>query len=223
MGDRSHAKVHAFVEQLLNDPMTEIAMKADGIEFHDAKILLARASLAQYDIPPPYPRLPHGYRRSVGIALFNRHGGIWVGRRRDLTEPAWQLPQGAIDPDESPVEAAYRELHEELGLADAELLAEHDDWLRYDLPEELLGRTWGGTWRGQEQRWIAMRYLGEDADIQIETAHPEFSDWYWADLEDVPALAASFKRHVYEEIATRFARFAVPHEDLSAPGAGLNR
>ncbi|WP_240334228.1 RNA pyrophosphohydrolase [Sphingobium estronivorans] len=202
--------------------MAEIAMKADGIAFHDAKLLLARASLAQYDIPSGDGRAPSRYRPSVGIALFNRHGGVWVGRRRDMNEPAWQLPQGAIDTDESPVEAAYRELHEELGIADAELLAEHDDWLRYDLPEELLGRTWGGNWRGQEQRWIAMRYLGEDAAIDIETAHPEFSEWYWADLRDIPGLAAPFKRPVYAKIAAHFAAFAIPHENSSAPGASLN-
>jgi putative (di)nucleoside polyphosphate hydrolase len=208
VGDRSHAKIHEFVERLLGDPMTKIAMKADDIAFQDAKLLLAEASLRHYRTPSDGALQPSNYRRGVGVALFNRQGKIWVGQRCDIAEPAWQLPQGGIDPDENPLDAAYRELREELGIEHAELLAERNEWLRYDLPPELVGQAWGGHWRGQEQRWFAMRFLGADADIDIQTSHPEFSDWYWAALEDIPALAAPFKRDVYADVAASFAPFA---------------
>lgn len=208
MGDRSHAKVHEFVERLLGDPMTKIVMKADDIAFQDAKLLFAEASLKHYRSMPEAPPETLDYRRGVGIALFNARGKIWVGRRCDLAEPAWQLPQGGIDRDENPLGAAYRELREELGIEHAELLAERNEWLRYDLPPELVGQAWGGQWRGQERRWFAMRFLGEDAEINVETPHREFSDWYWADLEDIPALAPPFKRDVYTDVAASFEPFA---------------
>jgi len=143
------------------------------------------------------------YRPCVGIVLINRDGLVWVGRRTDLAD-AWQMPQGGIDPGETPRQAAFRELEEEIGTAKADFLAESNDWLRYDLPAHLIGRAWGGRWRGQEQKWIAARFTGTNADINLDTAHPEFNAWQWIRPDRLPLLAAPFKRHVYERVLDEF-------------------
>jgi putative (di)nucleoside polyphosphate hydrolase len=154
------------------------------------------------------------YRDNVGAVLFNRDGLVFVARRADLpnaegTAGGWQLPQGGMDPGEDPREAVLRELAEEIGTDRAEILAEHDTWLSYDLPPELLGRALGGRYRGQRQRWFALRFTGEDADIRLDAdPHPEFDAWRWVRLEELPGLAVAFKRAIYEELARAFARFA---------------
>ena len=156
------------------------------------------------------------YRPNVGAALFNRDGKVFVARRADLPNAegapgGWQLPQGGIDPDEDPRGAVLRELAEEIGTAQATVMGEHPDWFTYDLPPELLGRALGGKFRGQRQRWFALRFTGTDADIRLDLdPHPEFDAWRWADLADLPALAVPFKRAIYEALATSFSRFAVP-------------
>jgi putative (di)nucleoside polyphosphate hydrolase len=155
------------------------------------------------------------YRDNVGAVLFNRDGLVFVARRADLPNAegiagGWQLPQGGMDPGEDPREAVLRELAEEIGTDRAEILAEHDTWLSYDLPPELLGRALGGRYRGQRQRWFALRFTGEDADIRLDAdPHPEFDAWRWVRLEELPGLAVAFKRAIYEELARAFARFAV--------------
>jgi putative (di)nucleoside polyphosphate hydrolase len=154
------------------------------------------------------------YRDNVGAVLFNRGGLVFVARRADLPNAegaagGWQLPQGGMDPGEDPREAVLRELAEEIGTDRAEILAEHDTWLSYDLPPELLGRALGGRYRGQRQRWFALRFTGEDADIRLDAdPHPEFDAWRWVRLEELPGLAVAFKRAIYEELARAFARFA---------------
>lgn len=154
------------------------------------------------------------YRDNVGAVLFNRDGLVFVARRADLPNAegiagGWQLPQGGMDPGEDPREAVLRELAEEIGTDRAEILAEHDTWLSYDLPPELLGRALGGRYRGQRQRWFALRFTGEDADIRLDAdPHPEFDAWRWVRLEELPGLAVAFKRAIYEELARAFARFA---------------
>jgi putative (di)nucleoside polyphosphate hydrolase len=154
------------------------------------------------------------YRDNVGAVLFNREGLVLVARRADMPNAegapgGWQLPQGGMDPGEDPRVAVFRELEEEIGTAKAEILAEHDEWLSYDLPAELLGRALGGRYRGQRQRWFALRFLGEDADIRLDLdPHPEFDAWRWARLADLPGLAVGFKRPIYEALARNFARFA---------------
>lgn len=148
------------------------------------------------------------YRLCVGVALFNREGQVFVGRRIDTVIEAWQLPQGGIDSGESPETAAYRELAEEIGTNDADLLAETEDWLSYDLPPELIGKAWGGRYRGQRQKWFAMRFRGVDGDIDLQTAHPEFHDWRWVPLASIPDIIVPFKRALYSEIAARFAHLA---------------
>jgi putative (di)nucleoside polyphosphate hydrolase len=156
------------------------------------------------------------YRPNVGAVLFNRAGRIFVARRADFPNaegPAggWQLPQGGIDEAEDPRVAIFRELGEEIGTERAEILGEHPDWLQYDLPPELIGRALGGKYRGQRQRWFALRFTGEDSDIRLDLdPHPEFDAWRWDDLANLPNLAVGFKRDIYAVLATSFARFAIP-------------
>ena len=151
------------------------------------------------------------YRPNVGAALFNRQGRVWIGRRADQPAElaAWQMPQGGIDPGEDPAAAVLRELEEEIGTARASILASHPDWLTYDLPPDLAAQKLGGRYRGQRQKWFALRFDGADSDIVLDRdAHPEFSAWRWADLAELPALAVGFKRAVYESVVREFARFS---------------
>jgi putative (di)nucleoside polyphosphate hydrolase len=149
------------------------------------------------------------YRLNVGAALFNRVGKVWVGKRADVPAEfgdAWQMPQGGIDAGEDPATAVLRELGEEIGTANAAILAEHPDWFDYDLPERLMGIAWGGKYRGQRQRWFALRFLGQDSDIDLHAdAHAEFTAWRWVDIAELPALAVGFKRPIYEVLARDFA------------------
>jgi putative (di)nucleoside polyphosphate hydrolase len=151
------------------------------------------------------------YRRCVGIMLLNRKGQVFVGSRveRDFRN-AWQMPQGGIDRGETPRQAALRELHEEVGTNKAEVLAEHPDWLRYDLPPELSRRTWRGKFRGQTQKWFAMRFLGEDRDIRLDAHHQEFEEWKWVAMAELPKLIVPFKRAVYEAVVEEFKHLAKP-------------
>jgi putative (di)nucleoside polyphosphate hydrolase len=154
------------------------------------------------------------YRPCVGAVLFNRDGLVLVARRANFPNAegaagGWQLPQGGIDGDEDPSVAIFRELEEEIGTARAEIIAEHPDWLTYDLPPALVGRALHGRYRGQTQRWFALRFLGEDADIRLNLdPHPEFDAWRWVRLAELPGLAVEFKRPIYEVLARDFARFA---------------
>lgn len=153
---------------------------------------------------PPDDRARLPYRPCVGILLFDPRGRIFVGRRIDLPG-AWQMPQGGIDPGEEPPAAALRELREETGTARAELVAATRGWLRYDLPDHLIGVAWGGRWRGQEQKWFAARFLGTDTDIDIATPHPEFDAWRWAEPKEILPMAPPFKRRVYAAVLEELA------------------
>jgi putative (di)nucleoside polyphosphate hydrolase len=156
------------------------------------------------------------YRPNVGAVLFNREGLVFVARRADLpnaegTPGGWQLPQGGIDADEDPAVAIFRELEEEIGTARASIVGEHPEWLTYELPPELVGKALGGKFRGQRQRWFALRFEGDDSDIRLDLdPHPEFDAWRWAPLADLPGLAAPFKRAIYDVLARDFAKYAVP-------------
>jgi len=157
-------------------------------------------------------RLP--YRPNVGAVLFAASGDILVARRASFPNAegpvgGWQLPQGGIDEGEDPAAAVLRELAEEIGTDQAEIIGEHPDWLTYDLPPELLGHALGGRYRGQKQRWFALRFLGTDGDIRLDAdPHPEFDAWRWAKLSELPALAVEFKRPIYTILAQSFAHFA---------------
>jgi len=154
------------------------------------------------------------YRPNVGVVLFNRAGLVFVARRADMPNAegpvgGWQLPQGGIDKGEDPRVAVFRELEEEIGTRKAEVIAEHPDWLTYDLPPDLLGVAWRGQYRGQRQRWFAMRFTGEDNDIRLDLdPHPEFDAWRWVRLWELPRLAVRFKRPIYEVLAKSFERFS---------------
>ena len=154
------------------------------------------------------------YRPNVGAVLFNADGLVWVGRRQshptqEAAPGGWQLPQGGIDPEEDPRSAVLRELAEEIGTDKAEIIGEHPEWLSYDLPPEAIGVALGGKYRGQRQRWFALRFTGTDADINLQAEeHPEFDAWRWAKLEELPDLAVEFKRAIYATLVTSFAPFA---------------
>jgi len=150
------------------------------------------------------------YRPCVGIMLVNAEGLVFVGRRIDQTVEGWQMPQGGIDDGETPAEAALRELEEEAGTNKAVVLREMDEWLTYDLPPHLLGIALHGRYRGQRQKWIAMRFTGEDKDINIRTAEPEFAAWKWLALEALPRLIVPFKRDTYAKVIAAFRDVAGP-------------
>ncbi len=157
------------------------------------------------------------YRLNVGAALFNAEGRVFIGRRAGLPEDAtenWQMPQGGIDPGEDPAAAVVRELREEIGTDLAEIIGEHPGWLNYDIPDTATRSDLRGRYRGQTQKWFALRFLGTDGDIALDRdAHPEFTAWRWARLAELPGLVVAFKRHVYEEVVREFARFAEPDGD----------
>lgn len=141
---------------------------------------------------------PALYRPCVGLMLF-RPGLVFVGQRTDATG-AWQMPQGGVDEGETPRQAAMRELFEEVGTDRAEIVAESQTWHFYDLPPDLAARMWGGKFRGQRQKWFALRFLGTDGDINIATAHPEFTAWQWAPVDALVDLIVPFKRDVYRAV-----------------------
>jgi putative (di)nucleoside polyphosphate hydrolase len=157
-----------------------------------------------------------GYRPGVGIMLLNRAGEVFVGRRIDMPAamPAWQMPQGGIDPGETPFQAALRELREEIGTDKAALLGESQGWFKYDLPAELSRGIWGGRYRGQQQKWFAMRFTGDDTDIDLATEHPEFDAWKWVSPERLPDVIVSFKRQLYCEILAEFRIYCAAAKNL---------
>ena len=145
------------------------------------------------------------YRPCAGVVLINAEGLIFAGQRID-TQGAWQMPQGGIDEGEDPRQAALRELVEETGVSPdkVQVLAETPGWVYYDLPPELLGKVWKGRYGGQRQKWVLMRFLGQDADIRIDTDHPEFREWRWMPAAALLENIVPFKRAVYEKVLAAF-------------------
>jgi putative (di)nucleoside polyphosphate hydrolase len=166
--------------------------------------------------PSELSRAALPFRSCVGIMLLNRDGLVWVGRRRpkwagDHAAHIWQMPQGGIAKYEPPRIAALRELREETGVTSVEVVAEYSDWLTYELPENLLGIALKGRYRGQRQKWFAMRFLGDDSEIDIapkEDAKAEFDAWRWAPIASVPKLIIPFKREIYERVTSAFGHLA---------------
>jgi len=155
-----------------------------------------------------YTHLP--YRPCAGIMLVNAQRKVFVGQRLDSPDSdAWQMPQGGIDDGETPREAALRELQEETGITPglAEIVAQSREEYRYDLPGTLMGKIWGGKWRGQRQSWFLMRFLGVDSDVDITTQHKEFSHWKWAEMAELPELIVPFKKKIYQDIIAEFSEF----------------
>ncbi len=175
--------------------------------------------------PEEIARLP--YRPCVGIMLIDRRGRVFVAQRIDnpaAPRPAapgpaatWQMPQGGIDEGESPRQAALRELQEEVGTGKAEILAESRNWRRYDLPAERVPQLWGGRYRGQEQKWFALRFLGGDGDIDIATETPEFRAWRWAEMAELPDIIVPFKRDIYREVIAEFGHLAATVREDGSP------
>ena len=150
--------------------------------------------------PEEIAKLP--YRPCVGVMLVNADNHVFVGQRIDSEVPAWQMPQGGVDKGEDPRDAALRELWEETGVT-ADLVtveAESGEWFPYDLPHDLVGKLWKGRFRGQEQKWVLMRFLGTDADVNIEMEHPEFSKWTWMPVDALIDNIVPFKREVYARV-----------------------
>jgi putative (di)nucleoside polyphosphate hydrolase len=164
-----------------------------------------------------YDSLP--YRPCVGLMVINREGRVFIGRRSNGPEHvdathSWQMPQGGVDEGEDTYDAALRELYEETNIRTVEKLAEMPEWLCYDIPREIVGQAWKGRYRGQTQKWYALRFTGSDGEIAV--AHPagghkpEFLEWRWEPMQNLPALVIPFKRPVYERVVHEFARFATP-------------
>jgi putative (di)nucleoside polyphosphate hydrolase len=193
------------LEEMLSDPIVWMVMKSDEVEEHELRRLLKRVAADLVVEGASTPRAETvaepcgGYRRGVGIMLLNHQNEVFVGQRADAQGDAWQMPQGGIDDDEQPREAAFRELKEEIGTDKAQIIAESKTWLRYDLPPDLRQR-WNNRWRGQQQKWFVMRFQGVDADINVATEHPEFSAWKWVSIERLPDLIVSFKRQLYLDL-----------------------
>ncbi len=192
------------LEELLADPIVWMVMQSDRVEKSELRQLLTRVAgelAAGSTHASDAGTASDAYRRGVGIMLLNSQGHVFVGKRVDTEGEAWQMPQGGIDDDEEPRDAAFRELKEEIGTDNAEIIAESKAWLRYELPTQLRKR-WGDRWQGQQQKWFVMRFRGMDADLNIATEHPEFSAWKWVSVEHLPNLIVSFKRQLYIDLLT---------------------
>ena len=171
------------------------------------------------DKPPQKSATELPYRPCVGVMVLNRAGLAFIGRRHEGPERideahGWQMPQGGIDRGEEPWPAALRELHEETNIRSVEKLGEITDWLTYDLPPDLVGKAWKGRYKGQTQKWYVVRFCGEESEIDIVTPggghEPEFIEWRWEPIANLPELIVPFKRPVYEIIVKEFARYALP-------------
>ena len=134
------------------------------------------------------------------MVLLNKNNQIFVARRIDNPKDFWQMPQGGIDNGETPLEAAYRELKEETSIKSVKIIQEIKDEITYNLPDNLLGIIWKGKYKGQTQKWLVMKFLGDDKEINLKTKHPEFLEWKWINIENITDIVVDFKLHVYEKI-----------------------
>jgi len=154
--------------------------------------------MANKQMKKNYSKLP--LRKGVGIVLLNNKNKVFVAKRIDNPKNFWQMPQGGVDGDENYYEAALRELKEETSIASVKLIREIDKKLTYILPDHLIGIIWKGRFKGQTQKWFVMRFNGNESEININTKNPEFLDWKWIDLEDLPKIAVNFKLDVYKNL-----------------------
>lgn len=154
------------------------------------------------------------YRLSVGLMIVNNDKKVFVGQRLFHSsiipkneEGAWQMPQGGIDHGETPPQAALRELMEEVGCDNVEIISEAKEWYSYDLPEYSKDKSWGRRFKGQRQKWFLLQFLGKDEDINVNTKKPEFTNWRWVDYSELTGLIVPFKREVYEDVVKEFEWF----------------
>ena len=139
-------------------------------------------------------------RTGVGIVVLNAQNKVFVGKRKDNPFDKWQMPQGGVDSNEPLLQAMKRELLEETSIKNIKVLKEFDQWLEYELPENLIGKIWKGRYRGQKQKWFVVKFLGNDNEVNINTKNPEFIEWKWIDINLLPELIVLFKKHVYEKV-----------------------
>lgn len=146
-------------------------------------------------------------RVGVGIVVLNNKNEVFVGKRKDNPVDKWQMPQGGVDKDESYVDAMRRELNEETNIKSIEIIKEIDKWFEYELPNNLLGKIWKGKFRGQKQRWFVVKFVGKIDEININTKFPEFIDWKWIKISELPKVIVSFKKNVYENLILELKEF----------------
>ena len=152
-----------------------------------------------------YKNLP--LRTGVGIAVLNFKNKVFVGKRKDNPFDKWQMPQGGIDPNETPLVAMKRELEEETSIKNIKVLKKFNQWLEYELPKNLIGKIWNGKYRGQKQKWFIVRFIGEESEININTKNPEFIEWKWIDINLLPELIVNFKKHIYKDVSLELKKY----------------
>ena len=146
-------------------------------------------------------------RLGVGAIVLNKKNQVFVGKRRDNPINKWQMPQGGVNEGENLIEAMKRELYEETGIKNIKILKEIDNWFEYELPNYLLGKIWKGKYRGQKQKWFIVKFLGSDQEINLEIDKPEFIEWQWLDIENLPNVIVDFKKKVYEQLLPKIRNF----------------
>ena len=150
-------------------------------------------------------RLP--LRIGVGIIVLNNENKIFVGKRKDNPVDKWQMPQGGVNKNESFLTAMKRELDEETSIKNIQIIKELDGWFQYELPKNLLGIVWKGKFRGQKQKWFVVRFTGEESEINLKTKHPEFIEWKWVEMDELPKIIVDFKKDVYEKLLLELKKF----------------
>ena len=146
-------------------------------------------------------------RLGVGAVVLNKKNQVFVGKRKDNPIDKWQMPQGGVNTGENLIDAMKRELHEETSIQNIKILNEIDGWFEYELPKNLLGKIWKGRYRGQKQKWFVVKFLGNDGEINLQTDKPEFIEWRWLDIENLPSVIVDFKRKVYEQLLPKIRNF----------------
>jgi len=146
-------------------------------------------------------------RIGVGVIVLNNKNKIFVGKRKDNPVNKWQMPQGGINENENFLAAMKRELNEETSIKSIKILKELDEWFEYELPKNLLGIVWKGKFRGQKQKWFIVRFAGEESEINLKTEHPEFIEWKWIEMNELPKVIVDFKKNVYEKLLIELKKF----------------
>ena len=146
-------------------------------------------------------------RLGVGAVVLNKKNQVFVGKRKDNPIDKWQMPQGGVNTGENLIDAMKRELHEETSIQNIKILNEIDGWVEYELPKNLLGKIWKGRYRGQKQKWFVVKFLGNDGEINLQTDKPEFIEWRWLDIDNLPNVIVDFKRKVYEQLLPKIRNF----------------
>jgi putative (di)nucleoside polyphosphate hydrolase len=193
---------------LIDAPEVRLLMAVDGVDREELIAMLGRVRIAlatQAVVSPTFDE--SHYRPGVGIVLINERREIFMAQRSDVEHAAWQMPQGGIEPGETPQQAVLRELREEIGTNNATFALEAAHWIYYDVPTKLAQQAWGGRWAGQRQKWFLMAFQGNDTEIDLATEHPEFRDWQWTSPQTLIALAPPFKRQFYRSVFAQFDAF----------------